>query len=126
MDGISAVNVTKIAQTPQELPADTAAGNKKETIAVSLNAKRPVYQKDGSQKDGIKKTVVKNSNPSPPSELSKNRRLSLEVDRDLKIVVAKIVDQESGDVIRQIPPEEMVELMKYYKENPGLLFNTPA
>lgn len=132
MDGIGAVVVAKIAQASQELPADTAMGNKtatdnkKDQVSASLNTKKPVSQKDVNLKDGIRKTVVKNSKISPPSELSKNRKLSLEVDSDLKIIVAKIIDEESGEVIRQIPPEEMVELMKYYKENPGILLNTPA
>jgi flagellar protein FlaG len=33
----------------------------------------------------------------------------------------KIVEQESGEVIRQIPPEELLELEKYLSSPKGLL-----
>lgn len=46
-----------------------------------------------------------------------NRTLKLEIDDDLGIVIAKIVDRESGEVLRQIPAEELVELAKQFSEN---------
>lgn len=52
-----------------------------------------------------------------------NRSLSLDVDTELNIVVARIIDKESGEVVRQIPPEQKVELMKFLKEHPGTLFS---
>lgn len=45
-----------------------------------------------------------------------NRGISLEIDRDLNIVVVKIVDKESGEVIRQVPLPESIELAKGMKE----------
>ncbi len=59
-----------------------------------------------------------NEKASVPSSLERilRRDLQLEVEEELHMVVAKIVDPESGEVVRQIPPEEMVRIYKRLKE----------
>jgi flagellar protein FlaG len=48
-------------------------------------------------------------------------RLQIEIDRDLDRVVIKIVNGQSGEVIRQIPPEELLELARRFDGVTGLL-----
>jgi flagellar protein FlaG len=48
-------------------------------------------------------------------ELS-SRNLSFNVDQEAGRTVIKVLDSESGDVIRQIPSEELVELAKRMQE----------
>ena len=48
-------------------------------------------------------------------------QLKIHVDDETERVVVKIVEQESGEVIRQIPPEELLELEKYLSSPKGLL-----
>jgi len=50
-----------------------------------------------------------------------NRKIHLEVETDLGITVVKVVDSDSGKVVRQIPPEELVELSRRAKDLKGLL-----
>ena len=57
--------------------------------------------------------LVDNLNES--REIS-SRNLSFNVDQEAGRTVIKVVDSESGDVIRQIPSEELVELAKRMKE----------
>ncbi|MFA4909450.1 MAG: flagellar protein FlaG [Desulfobacteria bacterium] len=45
-----------------------------------------------------------------------NMGIRLEIEKDLNIVVAKIIDKESGEVIRQVPLPESIELSKSIKE----------
>lgn len=45
-----------------------------------------------------------------------SRGLRFEIDDKLDIVVAKIVDKETGEVVRQIPPDEIVRILKHMKE----------
>lgn len=52
-----------------------------------------------------------------------NTKLHLELERDLGITIVKVVDAETDEVIRQIPPEELVELSKNAKDLKGLLIN---
>jgi flagellar protein FlaG len=50
-----------------------------------------------------------------------NPQLRIRVDDETDRVVVKVVEQESGEVIRQIPPEELLELEKYLSNPKGLL-----
>ena len=52
-----------------------------------------------------------------------NSQLKVEFDEDTGIKVIKIVDKETKDVIRQIPPEVILKIAKYLDEVTGLLFN---
>jgi flagellar protein FlaG len=53
-----------------------------------------------------------------------NRKIHLEIDKDLNMVIVKVIDKETDEVIRQIPPEELVELAKHANDIKGLLINT--
>lgn len=47
--------------------------------------------------------------------------LQIEVDPDLERVVVKVLKGDSGEVIRQIPPQEVIDLAKDLSEAKGLL-----
>lgn len=53
-------------------------------------------------------------------------QLKIHVDDETERVVVKVVEQESGEVIRQIPPEELLELEKYLSSPKGLLLQEQA
>lgn len=53
-----------------------------------------------------------------------SRGIHLEVEKELKIIVAKVVERDSGEVIRQIPPAELIEIKKRLRgHNSGLILN---
>ncbi|MBI5741905.1 MAG: flagellar protein FlaG [Nitrospirae bacterium] len=52
-----------------------------------------------------------------------DRELRLEIEKDLNIMVVKIIDSKTEEIIRQIPPEELIELSKHAKDLKGLLIN---
>ncbi len=68
---------------------------------------------------------------APEEVLGKIRELTeggvysvrFELNREVDRVVVKVVDQESGEVKRQIPAEELLNLSKNLKELRGLLFD---
>jgi flagellar protein FlaG len=53
-------------------------------------------------------------------------RLKIEIDDETKRVVVKIVQEDSGEVIRQIPPEELLKLEKYLASGKGILLKEQA
>ena len=55
-----------------------------------------------------------------------NSQLRIEIDKDTGIKVVKIVDDETKEVIRQIPPDVILKIAKYIDEVTGLLFNEKA
>lgn len=55
-----------------------------------------------------------------------NRTVHLEIDPEFHNVIAKVVDKVSGEVIRQILPEKLVELAKKIKGRTGALLDKEA
>lgn len=54
------------------------------------------------------------------------RDLQFRVDEDVDRVVVTVVDSESGEVIRQIPSEEMLAVARSLEQAQGLLLNEKA
>jgi len=52
-----------------------------------------------------------------------NTELKVELDDELNMVVVKVIDSDSQEVVRQIPAEEFVELSKRMKDAIGMLFD---
>ncbi len=50
-----------------------------------------------------------------------NQELQFSVDKDTEKMVVKVVDKQTGDVIRQIPPKEMLEIAKALDTLQGLI-----
>ncbi|MDX9714309.1 MAG: flagellar protein FlaG [Dissulfurispiraceae bacterium] len=51
-----------------------------------------------------------------------NTGVQFEIEKGLGIVIAKLVDKDTGEVIRQIPAKEMIEIAKSIKGNTSGLF----
>jgi flagellar protein FlaG len=52
-----------------------------------------------------------------------NIQLDFEKNRELEAVVVKVRNRESGEVIREIPPEEMLRIAKRMEEMSGMLLD---
>jgi flagellar protein FlaG len=53
-------------------------------------------------------------------------RLEIEIDPDLHKAVIKVFNGESGEIIRQIPSQELLDLAKYLDDPKGLLIRERA
>jgi flagellar protein FlaG len=53
-------------------------------------------------------------------------RLEIEIDPDLHRAVIKILNGESGEIIRQIPSQELLDLAKHLDDPKGLLIRERA
>ncbi len=47
-------------------------------------------------------------------------RLEISLEKDINQVIFRVVDKESGDLIRQIPSEQAVDLARLFSGQPGL------
>ena len=54
------------------------------------------------------------------------RELQFQVDKDSGEVVVKVVDTQTGDVVRQIPPEEILRLRERLAKSAGAIFRASA
>jgi flagellar protein FlaG len=55
-----------------------------------------------------------------------NSRVELNVDQDAGIVVGRVINKETGEVIREIPPESIVRLIEATKRALGPLVDVFA
>ena len=55
-----------------------------------------------------------------------NITIGFKVNEDINRIVVSIVDKTTDEVIRQIPPEEVVKLAERLHEMVGVLFNETA
>ena len=52
-----------------------------------------------------------------------NIQLDFEIDKTLGKIIVKVINKETGKVIRQIPPEEMLKIAKRMEEMSGILID---
>lgn len=57
---------------------------------------------------------------------SMGTRLQLSLNKDPNSIVVQVVDRESGELIRQIPTKELLDLQKKLSDLVGLLFDEKA
>ncbi len=99
---------------PPKTVTRTDAGKEKKT---QESAKEGVAQRSETKSD------VPQSMTGPEGRMLEqfmNRKVRLEVDTELHSVIIKIVNRENGEVIKQIPPEELVDLAKKMKNIKGM------
>ncbi len=90
--------------------------NSKERPA-QKNGKESVLQE--RQQEGDKRV----EDAKKTIEEIKHNRLEFSVYEDTGQTVIKVIDQKTGDVVKQLPPEELLELAAKLKEMSGVLFD---
>jgi flagellar protein FlaG len=92
----------------QNVAKSAAETNKSEQLSQGLSTSAEIEQREVAK-------VSPEQIDSAVTEISEfvqatNRQLNFSVDEDSKKQVVKVTDTESGEVIRQIPSEEILEL----------------
>lgn len=100
------------ARTPSPRPKDPAPP------AAPVQPRPPV-----SSEDGVRAQAAPTKGEAPTSPTRAGMRLR--VDEDSKRIIAQIID-ENNEVIRQIPPEEMLQIATRFRKLRGLLFDKQA
>ncbi|GAB6072188.1 flagellar protein FlaG [Venenivibrio stagnispumantis] len=97
----------------------------------NLKLQQPQAQIDNNQEQLNQKEEIKNLDEKQLKELMDNLKqkfeyyskyLKIEIDKDLHQPIVKIIDQKTNEVIKQIPPEEILKIMKKIEEMIGVLF----
>jgi flagellar protein FlaG len=109
--------------------------------AVGANSASPPRANEPGQQVESKRQASQQSPPSSAEEQSKVQPEELlsqikaltedgvysvrfEQESESQDLIVKIVDQDTDEVIRQIPPEELLNLTKHLKELSGSIVNT--
>lgn len=106
----AALALTKVARTPAPVPG-TSDGGQESAV--------PARQRAGPEKEQVRQTAEQAANVSTVEQRTGTR---LRVDESTKRVVAQIIDS-NNEVIKQIPPEELLTLAAKSREIEGRLFD---
>ncbi|MBF0329293.1 MAG: flagellar protein FlaG [Nitrospirae bacterium] len=131
MESVSAVSIASQAPAIQPVPDVLKDNDNKAAKAMQPAEPKVEKQKQESAsepKPKPKQDTLLDSNveEAPVPQLDSRFSLKFETDRELNIIVAKIVDKKTGDTVSQIPPEQMFKTMKYLRDNPGSLLDRQA
>ena len=102
-----------MANPIQSVGAKSADLHESESAA---RAKDAVVQEDGGRApETTRPAPVVQKSPAPPPVIS-DARVTMSVDAQLREVIVKVVDPESGEVVRQIPAEERLRQQRAYRD----------
>jgi len=112
------INQTQTYSPPQENTSDASLIPATKLTSASQSLKNNTDTKSISKND-IKSLVEKlNSSIS-----TLNDRVKFSYSEDAKALVVKVIDSKTGQVIRQIPPEELIKLEASLSQSIGIIFN---
>ena len=100
----------KVGETDKLRPIDQKAAKPKESAEIQESH----TSKNGPEqiKEVVTRLQTTLQNIEPKIELS--------VDKELKQVIVRIFDKDSGELIRQIPSEQVLELDRFFAGQSGL------
>jgi flagellar protein FlaG len=96
----------------QAVAAKRGSGRPAQSQEVSKGAEEP-------EPAGPEKLAADVNAPIEPVVNGDGLKLRFYQDRDAGLRVIQVVDAETGDIIRQIPPEEVVNFMRHFQEAKG-------
>ena len=123
-------NAPNVASAPPVAPAPQAARPASDSASVAVASSSPEVDtrsdvKAEASRAGLQQAVESKSPPQPSAEQLRNavdsinkalkqanRNLEFSVDKDTNRQVVKLVDSETGDVIRQFPSDEMLAISR--------------
>lgn len=93
---------------------------------LSSEKKTPVFATDPTEDATVKKPLTAEQVQAVMARLQETLkhvepRLEISLEKDINQVIFRVVDKESGDLIRQIPSEKAVELARLFSGHSGLL-----
>lgn len=117
-DQISSIGQAVVREAPVSRPAPAAA--EASAPAEGKPAAPPAAQ-------GADPAVLKKATEQINEFIkSSSRNLQFSVDKGTGRIIVKVVDQESGEIIRQIPPEETLAIAKDLGNPQGVIIRSKA
>ena len=121
------VKATNSISSALQMNSQKVIDNQKE-LQNQMQYKEDKIEDDFNKLDSkTQNEIIKNSIEELNKRLNMlNSQLKIERDEDTGIQVVKIIDTETKEIIRQLPPDVILKIAKYIDEVTGLLFNDKA
>lgn len=115
-----------VGSIKQALPVSTLASAKKEAVPESGRAQSPAAVETSSSEPISKEDMNAAVKKMQDYLQSMDRDLLFSVDEDSGITVVKVVDPSTEEVVRQIPSEEVMRVVRSLESGGGLLSDLEA
>jgi|GEM_PF-1787448 len=116
MDVNNNVAVNSGVPKPAGLDGSAQTEKARQTANTGQDSQPPQYMVEPAEKTDPKAVQDAVEKLSEFVETVSNRGLQISIDQDLSQVVLKVVNKDNEETIRQIPTEEVLELMKRMKD----------
>ena len=107
-------------------PASRAETDASVTQQVQERQNAEAQQAEESQKDPLERAAEAIEEFIPQDQRLPNTRLRINQDEASGQFVYQNVDNESGEVVRQFPSEEILEFLSYYRDLEGIVVDDEA
>lgn len=114
--------MSKVVQSIISAQDQVVRQNRAAATSVSPNADIPApQQKSASVDDAAVQNAVKSINREADRV---NAKLSLSVDQELNRILIRFKDPQSGEILKQIPADAVLEMLKRLNELKGTMFDS--
>ena len=90
-------------------------------LHVEANGSTPIAEMKKQQEEDVQRAIEEFSRKMEKLRKIFRGEAEFRYDSELNLVIVKIKDTETGEIIRQIPPEVMVKIAKSINELLGIL-----
>lgn len=113
---VSVGNEIRFRDGHKSVVGDGSRLAEKKSHVLTTDADEDKHGEESFNKDHVKASVAR------LRETLKlvDSRIEISLEKDINQVIFRVVDKESGDLIRQIPPEKVVELDRFLSGHSGL------
>jgi flagellar protein FlaG len=110
-----------------EIPLNIIAGNpqgKPYTDKLVIPSRTPLVKSKEDGKSFWDESELRKAFDSIENELKyANRRLQFDINREIDRIIVKVIDSDTGEIIREIPEKEIQNLIAQIKKTIGLLYD---
>lgn len=118
--GVASVPSPAVQPSPDRVSAENTSKVAAPSVQVAASAVQAVSPAEERQKV---KQAVEQVNKAVPSF---SHNLQFSVDEDTNKNIVRVVDTESGELIRQIPAQEIIEIAKALDKLQGMIIRQKA
>ena len=120
------IGMLKSGFAPTERTSPTAKAEKAEVAEKQRQAQQAARAEEAVSADKAQEIAEEVASGLNELVQELHRELRFSVDRESGDTVIKVIDQETDEVVRQIPSEEVVQMRKRLQEAAGVIFQDSA
>ena len=119
--------ITPVTGKADLLTTPARGGEPDHAAAKQPSAARTQSDTDNQPTAPIDRATLEQAVAKVSEELkAHDTNLKFEIDDSTDRVIVKVIEKDSGEVIRQFPPKEVLNLAKYFNSSKGLLLKEHA